>query len=78
MKLLVTTGSCIWAGIFSLLFMLSQDHWFPWHDPVQLGPLNFPLRIYYFVFLQFLLAVLLGVFLAGRSKREPDDPDRGH
>jgi len=78
MKVPDKIGSCLWAGIFAIVFLLSQDHWFLWGDQVRLGPLNFPLRIYYFVFLQFLLAALLGIFLTRWWDRKPNDSDRRH
>ena len=77
-KVSVKTVSYLWAGVFALIFLLSQDHWFLWDDQLRLGPWNFPLRIYYFVFLQFLLAALLGVFFAHCSGRKPNDSDQGH
>jgi len=78
MKISVRTGSCLWAGIFTLMFLLSQDFWFSRDNQLQLGPWNYPLRIYYFVSLQFLLAVLLAAFLARRSGHKNNDSDRGH
>ena len=78
MKASVTTASYLWAGVFTLVFLLSQDFWFSWDQPPLLGPWNIPLRIYYFVFLQFLLAVVLGVFFAHWPDRKPNDSDQGH
>ena len=75
MNMSAIKGSCFWAGIYVLLFLFSQLHWFLADD---LGPWNFPLRIYYFLLLQCLLAVVLGLFLARRPGREPNDADRGH
>lgn len=71
----INKSSWLWAAIFSLLFLLSQDLWFGWDSPLQLGPWNFPARIYYFVFLQFLLAALLVVFLSRRSNRNSNDSE---
>jgi len=78
MKTSVTTGSFLWGGVFILVFLLSQDFWFSWDQPPALGPWNIPLRIYYFIFLQFLLAVLLAVFLRrrpGGNRNDSDAPD---
>ena len=77
MNMSAIKGSCLWAGIFVLLFLFSQLHWFLADDPIRLGPWNFPLRIYYFLLLQFLLAVALGLFLARRSGRKPNNTDPG-
>lgn len=78
MKVSVKTGGCLWAGVFALIFLLSQDHWFLWDNQLRLGPWNFPLRIYYFIFLQFLLAAMLRLFLVRGTGRKPNDSDRGH
>jgi hypothetical protein len=63
-----------WIGIFAFIFLLSQDFWF-WDGELKLGPWNFPLRVYYFLLLQFLLAVALGVFILRSSRRERDESD---
>ncbi len=63
-----------WTGAFAALFLLSQDLWF-WDAAIHLGPGNFPLRIYYFLFLQLLLAVLLAVFVRRLLRRKEDEPD---
>ena len=60
--------------IFGLLFLLSQDLWF-WDAAIHLGPGNFPLRIYYFVLLQFLLVVLLAVFVRRLLRGDEGEPD---
>ena len=51
-----------WTGAFATLFLLSQDLWF-WDAAIHLGPGNFPLRIYYFVLLQFLLVSFFSLIL---------------
>ena len=63
-----------WTGAFASLFLLSQDLWF-WDGGIHLGPGNFPLRIYYFLFLQLLLAVLLAVFIRHLLRRKEGEPD---
>ena len=63
-----------WTGLFAALFLLSQDLWF-WDSAIHLGPGNFPLRIYYFLFLQLLLAVLLAVFVRRLLRRKEGEPD---
>jgi len=63
-----------WTGAFSSLFLLSQDYWF-WDSGVQLGPGNFPLRIYYFLLLQLLLAVLLAAMIRAMLRDDSRKPD---
>ena len=76
MNLADKTGNRLWAGIFTLVLVLSQDAWLFWDADVLLGPWNLPLRVYYFLGLQFLLAVLLAAFFASLSRREAKHPDR--
>ena len=70
----IKTSIWRWTGAFATLFLLSQDLWF-WDAAISLGPGNFPLRIYYFVFLQLLLAVLLAVFVRRLLRRKKGQPD---
>ena len=63
-----------WTGAFAALFLFSQDLWF-WDAAIHLGPGNFPLRIYYFVLLQFLLVVLLAVFVRRLLRGHEGEPD---
>ena len=72
----VSVKKGLWAGVFVLVFLFSQAHWFLLDGGAGPGPWNLPLSVYYFLFLQLLLAVLLGVFLGRRSSR--NDSDRGH
>ena len=51
------TGNRLWAGMFLLVLVLSQDAWLFWDPDVLLGPWNLALRVFYFLGLQFLLAV---------------------
>lgn len=50
-----------WAAGFGLLFVLSLDYWW-WDGPVRFGPFGLPLWIYYFVFLQLVLAIAIWRF----------------
>ena len=53
-----------WTTIFVAMFLFSLDYW-RWDEPVTIGLLGLPRWIYYFVFLQLLLAG--AVFLFSRT-----------
>jgi len=42
------TGNRLWAGMFLLVLVLSQDAWLFWDPDVLLGPWNLALRVFLF------------------------------
>lgn len=55
------TKSILWFGVFTALFLLSQDYW-SWDEELILGAANYPTWLFYFIALQFILAILLALF----------------
>ena len=51
----------LWSAGFGVLFVLSLDYWW-WEGPVRFGPFGLPLWIYYFILLQFALAIAIWRF----------------
>ena len=50
-----------WAGVFTLCFVLALDYW-RWDAPVELCWLGFPSWMQYFIVIQVLLTILIGLF----------------
>lgn len=57
----IKESKIFWLIIFAVLFLLSLDFWNWGHDS-SLGFLNIPSWIYYFGFLQIILAAAIFVF----------------
>jgi uncharacterized membrane protein len=53
--------SVLWFGVFTALFLLSQDYW-SWDEELILGLANYPTWLFYFIALQVILAILLAMF----------------
>ena len=58
---MVKRDTVFWTALFGLLTALSLDYWW-WGAVVRLGPAGLPTWIYYFVLLQFVLAICVYVF----------------
>lgn len=68
----------LWFALFTLLFLLSQGLWL-WTDELLLGPLNYPIWVFFFLALQIALACLLIAFSLSyweTNSTRPDDHTR--
>lgn len=57
----IVRASSFWWFSFTLMFFLSLDFW-SWKRPISLSWLNLPPWIFYFVSLQIIFAIALGIF----------------
>lgn len=57
----IKESGIFWLAIFMVLFLLSLDYW-NWGSTSDLGFLNIPVWIYYFGFLQVILALAIFIF----------------
>lgn len=62
-------STLLWTAIFGLLFVLSLDYW-TWSDAVALSYGGFPSWLFYFVLLQILFVLALGLFARFFWKKE--------
>ena len=51
----------LWTGLFSLLFLLALDYW-RWESVLELGWMGFPSWMGYFMVLQVILTIMIGLF----------------
>ena len=61
-----------WALLFAIIFVVSIDLWW-WGSSAALGPLGLPWWIYYFVALQFVLAIAVYGFAVRHWPSDDED-----